>query len=338
MRVVVTGATGNVGMALTSRLSSRGDTVVAIARHHDPRLDMPNVVFSPCDIGSPEALPRLAAEFADATAVVHLAWAINPESYDAPMRRTNIAGSANVLRAADIARAPHLVCASSAAAYGGAPRWLRVAENHPVGHGIPGSAYSVQKAEFEAMLDGFAADHPGVVVGRVRPCGIVAPEEGGRLASWLLSPLAPRGAFGRLPLPTWPGMRFQLVGVDDVAAAIERLVDAGVPGAFNIASEPVLRPADFGAAGARHVTLPYWLLSAAAAASWRVGVQPLHPGWLRLADRSAVLATVKVRRTLGWKPTVSGREALAQLVSAVRAAPDSSGRPQVGRPLRQSQN
>jgi nucleoside-diphosphate-sugar epimerase len=47
-----------------------------------------------------DAVRTLSAAFADADAVVHLAWAIHPGTGDPPMHRTNAVGSANVLLAA----------------------------------------------------------------------------------------------------------------------------------------------------------------------------------------------------------------------------------------------
>jgi len=341
--VVVTGATGNVGTSLVASLSAdpgaAGHTV-AVARHAPADAATgPLVTFARCDLGAPGASRRLTSLFSGADAVVHLAWAINPPRGDEPMNRTNVLGSSNVLGAVAAAGVPHLVCASSVAAYGDAPRWNRVTEDRPLDGGIPGSAYSRHKVRLEAMLDRFETEHPAVTVARIRPCGIVAPGAGTRLASWLLSPLMPASGFGRppLPVPTWPGMRFQLVHVEDVVDVVLRILAGRVGGAFNVASEPVLRPRDLAAAGASHVELPYPVLSTGAALSWRAGVQPLHPGWLRLADRAALVHTTAARDDLGWSPQVPAIDTLRQLVVAVRTSDRPHHTVRIGCPLRQSQ-
>ncbi|NBH05614.1 NAD-dependent epimerase/dehydratase family protein, partial [Amycolatopsis sp. SID8362] len=84
---------------------------------------------------------ELTALFEGAAAVVHLAWAISPLRGDPPMWRTNDHGTRHVLAAAADAGVPHLVVASSVAAYGPAPRWDKVSEYHPC-TGIQHSAYS----------------------------------------------------------------------------------------------------------------------------------------------------------------------------------------------------
>ncbi|WP_063048981.1 NAD-dependent epimerase/dehydratase family protein [Nocardia arthritidis] len=64
------------------------------------------------------------------------------------MRRTNSIGTDNVLRAVADAAVPQLIAASSCAAYTPAERWRRVSEGWRLS-GVPGSAYSVSKAELE---------------------------------------------------------------------------------------------------------------------------------------------------------------------------------------------
>ena len=174
-----------------------------------------------CDIGAPEAPRTLAAALAGADALVDLAWSINPASDEAPMDHTNLTGSRHVLQAVAEAGVPHVVCASSCAAYSAAPRWSEVTEDWPRA-GIAGSAYSLGKARFERLLDTFDAEHPGITVARIRPCSIVQRAAAGEFARWLLGPLVPVSLLGRpwRRLPFWPGLRAQLVHSEDVAEAI----------------------------------------------------------------------------------------------------------------------
>ncbi len=357
MRVVVTGATGNVGAALlrAAAVAEPGWQVVGVARRPPPaRPPFEAARWESLDVGAPDAAGRLVEVFAGADAVIHLAWAINPGPDDPPMWRTNLAGAANVLRAVAAAGTPRLVCASSVAVYSRAPRWRFVSEGWQRA-GVAGSAYSQHKAAFERMLDRFQRVRPSVAVARIRPCGIVTAQAGAQLASWMASPLLGLGAVGgpALPAPVWRGLRFQLLHADDVADAIHRVVATGVTGAFNLASGPVLRRADLAAAGLARLTLPRPLLLAGAAATWRAGLQPAHPGWLQLADRAALVTTGRADAELGWSPRVPALAALAEAVSAIRAAnagdtpplrprgvrQQATWRPiRAGRPLTQSQN
>ncbi|QFZ18027.1 NAD-dependent epimerase/dehydratase family protein [Saccharothrix syringae] len=309
MRVVVTGASGNVGTALRRALAPTGVEVTGIARRVPPRAD---TRWVSCDLGAPAAEAVLTREFTGADAVVHLAWAIQPTTGEPDMRRTNVTGSAHVLRAAARAGVPHVVVASSVAAYTPTSTSAPVDEGWPC-NGVPGSAYSAQKVELERMLD----DHPNVA--RIRPCAVVQPDAGGELGRWLLSPLLPPALLGRrwLPVPLWPDLRFQLVHADDVAEAVRLILRRRATGAFNVAADPVLRASDLAAAvGGFLVPVPFRALPGPAWLAWRAGLQPLHPGWLRLAARASLVDTTRLR-ALGWTPRHDPRQALGAVVAAI---------------------
>jgi UDP-glucose 4-epimerase len=346
MTVVVTGASGSVGTALLRRL--RGD-VVGIARRLPDESAEPyaRARWVRCDIGAPSADALLRDVFAGAEAVVHLAWAIQPETDERPMRRTNLDGSARVLRAAADAGVPHVVCASSVAAYAPGPRTRRVGEAWPL-TGVPGSAYSRQKAELESLLDAFTAEHPSVAVARIRPCAVVQPSSAAEVGRWTLGPLLPAKLVGRnwLPVPLWPGLRAQAVHAADVASAITALLDRGLAGAFNLAADPVLDARELARIFGGHLLpVPLTVLRALAGVSWRTGLIPLHPGWLGLADQVPLMDTGRARELLDWRPEHDTRDTLEQFVAALArgdSAPSAplaggAGRLGFGRPTHQSQ-
>jgi UDP-glucose 4-epimerase len=352
MRVVVTGATGNLGTALLETVAAAGGPswqLVGVARRRpEPVAPYTSASWECCDVGAQGAVGRLARIFRHADVVIHLAWAIHPSAGEPPMRRTNLSGSRNVLQAVAAAGVPQLVCASSVAAYSPAARQSRVPETWATG-GIPGSAYSRQKAELETMLDDFQAEHPGVVVARARPCSITSRAAGAELASWMVSPLLPNRAIGRifLPVAVWPGLRLQLVHARDTADAICRMVHTRARGPFNLAAEPVVGRQELASAGMSSITLPYRAVEYAAGAVWRAGLQPLHHGWLRLADQAALVQTARAREELGWAPRIAATTALRQVVEALREARPGNSAPlapstrphtlRIGQPIRQSQ-
>ncbi|NYI89805.1 nucleoside-diphosphate-sugar epimerase [Amycolatopsis endophytica] len=326
MRVVVTGASGNIGTAFLRAVSRRPDwDVVGLARRKPeggPPYDAAEWVD--CDLGSDQAPDVLPKVFAGADAVVHLAWAIHPGADEPPRGRTNVEGSQEVLAAVAGAGVRHLVCASSVAAYTPGPRWTRVDEDWPR-TGVPGSAYSRDKARLERQVELFARQHPRVRVAVFRPCAVAQHDSGAQLARWTLSPLVPTALIGdrRLPVPLWSGLRGQVVHADDVADAICLLLERRAEGAYNLAAEPVLGVHDLaGLLGGFRVPVPRRLVTGVALPTWRFGLQPMHPGWLALADQVPLVDTSRARAHLGWQPRHDATEALAEVIAGMR---DGSG-------------
>ncbi|HEX6342992.1 NAD-dependent epimerase/dehydratase family protein [Umezawaea sp.] len=323
MRVVVTGATGNVGTALLRRLDP-GVEVVAVARRlpaAGPPYD--RAEWKRIDIGVPGAEEPLAEAVRGADAVVHLAWLIQPSRDEATTHRVNVLGSERVFAAAVRAGVRHLVHMSSVGAYTRADKDRRVDELWPVG-GIPSSCYSRQKSAVERLLDGVERDHPDLVVSRPRPSLILQPDAASEVKRYFLGPLVPtallRLAAARglpvLPLPR--GLVLQFTHADDVADAVARVLDTRLPGAVNIASEPVIGPRDLAAlVGARHVPVPETALRAVAAATWRLHAQPTSPGWIDLALGAPILSAERARAELGWTPASDAREVVRQLVEGM---------------------
>jgi uncharacterized protein YbjT (DUF2867 family) len=95
MRVVVTGATGNVGTSVLRALTADPgvDEVIAPARRAPDR-DLEGAQFISADVATDD----LAAVFAGADAVVHLAWLIQPGRNEALTRRVNVSGSSIACR------------------------------------------------------------------------------------------------------------------------------------------------------------------------------------------------------------------------------------------------
>ncbi|MGW4525048.1 NAD-dependent epimerase/dehydratase family protein [Amycolatopsis sp. NPDC004378] len=330
MRIVITGATGNVGTALLAALDPEHD-VVGLARR------LPDTTAEPyrragwraVDIGVPGAEAELTQLFEDADAVVHLAWAISPERGDPPMWRTNDHGTRHVLSAVAAAGVPHLVVASSAAAYGPAPRWVPVPEARPC-TGIPHSAYSRGKAALETLLDRFGERHPEVRVARLRPCAILHRRAAGEFARWLLGPAVPARLVGgrALPLPLWTDLRAQAVHTADVADAIRLILDAGHRGPVNLAAPGVLDAHALAEVlGGVRVPVPKPLVQVTARAAWWAGALPVHPGWLELADRAALVDATLAETALGWQPRYDAASALAELVNGLRAGAGAASPP-----------
>jgi UDP-glucose 4-epimerase len=157
LRVVVVGATGNIGAATVTAMSQdeRVGTVVGVARR-SPSWRPTHVDWYPADITRAD----LGLAFAGADAVVHLAWQIQPSHDVWTQWHANVAGSARVIDAVIEAGVRRFVCVTSVGAYSPAPRDGRLRdERHPT-WGMPSLPYSWQKAHQERLCDVLAAQAP----------------------------------------------------------------------------------------------------------------------------------------------------------------------------------
>jgi UDP-glucose 4-epimerase len=338
MRVVVVGATGNVGTSLVRSLGvdSSVDEIVGLARRV-PSLQMPKTSWAPADVVHSD----LVELFRGADAVVHLAWLIQPQRDKATLHTANVDGSARVFDAVGAAAVPALVYASSVGAYSPGPKDRQVDESWAT-DGIPSSAYSREKAEVERLLDRFEQAHGDTRVVRLRPGLIFKREAASEIRRYFVGPFLPRSLVRRELIPVVPAterLRFQAVHSDDVGEAYRLAVtNPEARGPYNIAADPVLDPRRLGELlDARPVPVPAPVLRGAASLTWRLRLQPTEPSWVDLALETPLLDSGRARRELGWEPRRRSDEALDELIEGIR---DGAGfdtpplEPRAGGPLR----
>jgi UDP-glucose 4-epimerase len=318
MRIVVTGATGNVGTSVITALAGdpRVDEIVGLARRR-PGLRPPRTRWVQADV----TVSPLEPIFQGADAVIHLAWLIQPSHDERMLEAVNVGGSRRVFEAAAAAGAA-LVHASSIGAYSPGPKDRPVDESWPTG-GVESSFYSRHKAACERALDELEARHPDLRVVRLRPALTFKREAAQEIRRLFAGPLLPSPLLrpGLIPiLPVTDRLVLQAVHADDVAEAYRlAATDPAARGAYNIAAEPVLSPAQLGRLlGARPVRVPANLLRAAADVTWRAHLQPTPPGWLDMGLAVPVMDSGRAREELGWHPLRSAGEALLELLEGMR--------------------
>jgi UDP-glucose 4-epimerase len=337
MRVVVTGATGNVGTSVIAALGAdpRVREIVGIARRR-PRLEAPRTNWIAADVVD----APLTELFRGADAVIHLAWLIQPSRDEAVTRAVNVDGSRRVFEAAAAGGVGALVYASSVGAYSPGPKDRAVDETWPT-EGTPSSFYARHKAATERLLDAVEAANPQLRVVRLRPGLTFKREAASGIRRLFAGPLLPSPLLRqRLPLVPLPaGLRVQAVHADDVADAYRlAATDERARGAYNVAAEPVLDAATLGRAlGGRAVSLPVRAVRAAALLSWHARLQPTPPGWLDMGMAVPIMDSGRIRRELGWEPRRAADAALLELLAGMHdraGAPTPPLDPATGGPLR----
>ncbi|HSL58156.1 MAG TPA: NAD-dependent epimerase/dehydratase family protein [Acidimicrobiales bacterium] len=330
LTVAVTGPTGTFGFALVPHLVADpriGDLVGIARRPFDPAAHgWTTMSYRQGDVRDPDAL---AAAFAGADVVVHLAFLITGGASSATARAVNVDGTLHAFRAAAAAGARRFVYASSVAAYGFHPdNPVGLVEDWPT-RPAERLFYAQEKAELEVLLATEAATtdmdlyvlRPPVVVG---PHGLGAKD----LIPPALLPavrLATQ-ALGRSPVPVpvmLPALPLQLVHEDDVADAFVRCITgAGPPGAYNIAGDGIVTTHDVARAlGLLPLPLPVGLTQRGARALAAVPLPRAVPpvtGWVEALSHPVIVDTTRATDELGWRPAYSAAEALRAVAPTAR--------------------
>ena len=233
MKILVTGAAGFIGSALSLRLLGRGDEVVGVdnlAPYYDvslkeARLDrtraFPGFRDVRADVADRAAVAEIFARERPA-AVVNLAAQAgvrysleNPHAYV----ETNLAGFVNVLEGCRRHGVGHLVYASSSSVYG-ANRTLPFSERHNVDH--PLSLYAASKKANEMMAHCYSHLH-GLPATGLRFFTVYGPWGRPDMALFLFT----RNILAGRPIDVFNHGRHHrdFTYVDDIVEGIVRVID-----------------------------------------------------------------------------------------------------------------
>ncbi|HWJ10206.1 MAG TPA: NAD-dependent epimerase/dehydratase family protein [Nocardioides sp.] len=329
MRIVVTGASGNIGSACLRALTADGRHQVTGVARRRPDVPRPSPLASVTWHAADVSTDDLDSVVAGADAVVHLAWKFQPTRRPTQTWATNVIGTRRVLEAVRRRGVPVVVCASSVAAYSPVDHDDPVDEGWAT-DGASEAAYCREKAYDERVLDAFEASSPATRVVRLRPAFVfqrsAASEQRRIFGGALLRPrMLDRRLVPVLPVPR--GLRMQAVHAGDVARAVVAAVERPVSGPFNLAADGVLRRHELGQLmDAPTVELPAGMLRGAADLGWHARLVPV-PGSLLSAFLSVpLLRTERARDELGWVARHTASEAVAEMLEGA-AMSAGSGMP-----------
>lgn len=318
LRVVVTGATGNIGTSVVSALAHDQGvaSVVGVARRR-PKWQAPKTTWVQADLADSDLAPVLD----QVDVVVHLAWAFQPTHDPVRTWSVNVLGSLRLFDAVGQAGVPAVVYLSSVGAYSPAPKECPVDEDWPT-HGWPGAAYSREKAYLERVLDTFELRHREIRVVRLRPGFVLkqaaASQQRRLFAGPLLRPVLVRPGFVPF-VPDLPGLRFQVVHTDDVADAVRRALHSSARGPFNLAADPVVDVALLTEClHARPLPVPLEPVRTGLSLAWRAHLVPASPGLFDALLRLPIMGTSRARDELEWLPNVTAAEALSEALTGMR--------------------
>ncbi len=317
MRVLVTGATGFLGSRLVRELIRSGHEVFALARSAGSEAAVTragaNAVRGDLDEPSDLRLPQVDA-------VIHAAAHFRLAGPRAPYFRTNVAGTAALLKMAREAGASTFIYVSAGAVVmdGRGSPLKNVDETAPT---FPDSfsAYIASKSQGEAAV--LAANAPGFRTVALRPPGIWGP---GDQFSTALPNMVRKGQFAFIGRGDYG---YVTCHVDNVVEALIKALDKGVGGRAYFINDPdpttfrgfvsgVARTFDLSVD--RAPSIPYrlaWVIGSAMEAIAGLlsprSDPPMSRSMVRLIGREFVTSDAAARRDLGYVGTVSRSQGLA---------------------------
>lgn len=290
MRVLVTGAAGNVGRALLAGLAGHEVLATDVAPGFQ-RLDV---------TGDDPA--RVIGDFRPEV-VVHLASIVTPPkgSTRAFEWRVDVQGTRNVLAACLAAGVRRLVVTSSGAAYGyHADNPVPLRESDPL-RGNPEFAYADHKRQVEEMLAEARRDHPALEQVVLRIGTVLGEGVENQITALFRKP--------RLLALAGAASPFVFIWTQDLARILIRAATDGPAGVFNVAGDGALGVRDLAAAMGKPVrVLPPALLRAALAVARPLGLTRYGPEQVGFLQYRPVLDNSALKTVFGYTPELTSAQ------------------------------
>jgi UDP-glucose 4-epimerase len=310
MRVTVTGAAGYIGAKLAERLSRCDWVEDVLALDIRPLANvLPKISFYQRDVTAP--LDDLFQAHRP-QAVVHLAFRLRPSHDRESVRRVNVGGTANVLRACAAVGVKHILYMGSTTVYGAHPdNPVPLTEEAPL-RPVKGFQYAEDKVTAEGLLREHAAAHPGVCLTVLRGCVVMGPTAENFITAALGKP-ALVGVAGHDP-------PMQFLHEEDQMSVLLHLLERPRAGVYNIAGEGAVRYSEMVQLSRRRLFwLPPWVIYPLTEATWRLRLQKDSPACgLDMVRWPWVASTEKLTRETGFRFRHSSREALEAYVRRTR--------------------
>ncbi len=202
--------------------------------------------------------------------VIHLAYVLNPTREKSRARIVNVAGTGNVLQAAEKSGVRQVIYLSSASVYGAHadnPELLK--ETDPV-RPLEGFQYSQDKVVAESLLCKFASRNPEIAVTILRVCPVMGPNADNFIANAFKKPLLPGIGSADPPM--------QFLHEDDLVQTLIRCLERRPRGIYNVGGDGAVRWSEMVAMMNRPIIrlpAPVWYVLTSAA--WHLRLQNDSP-------------------------------------------------------------
>jgi UDP-glucose 4-epimerase len=316
--VLVTGVSHDLGGRFARRIAD--DPQVSRVIGVDvvpPRRDLGGVRFVRADIRNPVIAKVIAGE--DVDTVVHTSVVASASHLGGrmSMKEHNVIGTMQLLAACQ--RAPgleRLVVKSSSEVYGSSSRDPAMFTEDMPAKRLPRGGYAKDVLEVEGYVRGFSRRRPDVTVTLLRNANTIS--------SYSRSPLSDYLRLTPTPKVVGYDARLQLLHYEDLVGVLHHAALAGVHGTFNVAGDGVLMMSQvIRRLGRAQVPLPAFAMASLGSLvrQARLGLSDFTPEQLGFLTYGRGIDTTRMRRVLGFEPTYTSEQALAEFAAALPHRP-----------------
>lgn len=322
--VAVTGASEYLGRRLVEHLQAgRWARRICVVDVREPPCSTgPRTRSCPVDLTQPEAGSELTKVFRrnQVDILVHLAFISHPVHDTEYAHELQVIGTLHLLNAASAARLKKVVLLGDSKAYGARPDNPNFLDERQRLRGVPHSPLVADLVEVEQQFESFAARHPDTVCTVLRMGNILSREVDGFIPRLLRRTLVPT------VLGYDPPMQF--LHHDDAFQAIRLAVEGDHPGAFNITSDGLLALTTAIRLGGRlTLPFPYCLWQRAGSVMWAFQALEVPPSLVDYLRFQFVADGQRVRKVMGFRPTMSSKQTLLDFYRSSGPAAETSWAP-----------
>ncbi|MDU8886407.1 NAD-dependent epimerase/dehydratase family protein [Yeosuana sp. MJ-SS3] len=301
MKVLITGAAGNLGKVITQHLISRNIPVIGIDTNNHMDHSSDNFKYYKCSITEEQKMNNIF-EKEQPSNVIHLAATFNRVRNRKTEMEIDVGGSENVLKISNkIPSVKQLIYSSSAAAYGGHkdnPLWLN--EDHEL---RPGNyRYGIIKKMVESIYFG-ANTRKDLNIVSLRICSVVGPSFNKKRCaiSILIN--------SKYLLEQWKQNKIQLLHEDDFNHLIFNILkDGKIHGKYNLAPDSFSQINEL-VQEKKYIKIPLSMILIILWVLWYLRILNLRPASLKQSIYPIVLSPTKLISTYFYKFKYSSEEA-----------------------------
>lgn len=306
MKILITGAAGDIGSRLVSILSNH-DTVDLYTTALSGLREPVNSVHKPFDVRD-EGFLRWVRDV-EPDVVIHLASIIKlpegmteQEAFDIDVNATK-----QLLDVCVDIGVDKFIVTSSGAAYGywsDNPSWIN--ESHPV-RGNDDYFYSKHKKIVENMLEGYRHKYPQLKQVVLRPGTVLGPNFENPITSIFEKNIITGIAGSSSP--------FVIIWVDDLVAYLIEAATTDVEGVYNVAGDETLSLKEIAKAlNKPYLAIPAWLIKGALRVLKPLGFSQYGPEQVKFLQFRPVLSNARIKKTFKHQPYKTTKEAFGSFI------------------------